>query len=340
MPTSFDKKDPVPRSALALVAAVALAASLAGCSASASAPSSASPTTSSSTTAAPTTDAACQLTAPGAASDGISVTGDFDSKPTVTFTSPLSVDATQRTVAIQGTGDQVTSGARANVEYTLIDAANGKELAASSYDGSDYLTLTIGSSLVGLEKMMSCSTVGSRVVAVIPPADAWGEAGQSSLGVAGTDTIVFVADITGIIPPIVAEDFATMKDMPTVAFDANGAPTITIPDIDPPQFSRLGVISEGTGDVVPAGSSVTVNYTGVNWRTGKVFDSSWESGTPATFTTSQVVNGFRAAIEGQKVGSEVIVVAAPIDGYGSTGSGEDIAPGDTIVFVIDIISIN
>jgi peptidylprolyl isomerase len=80
-----------------------------------------------------------------------------------------------------------------------------------------------------------------------------------------------------------------------------------------------------------------VHYTGINWNTKKVFDSSWERGEPATFVTSQVIPGFTKALVGQKVGSQVIAIIPPADGYGEAGSGEDIGGTDTIVFVVDIL---
>jgi peptidylprolyl isomerase len=282
------------------------------------------------------------VTAAGSVSDSVKASGDFDSKPTVSFDSPLKVDATERTVAIEGDGEAAVSGARAVVDYSVYNGASGKELTSTSYDGSDQQQFSIGAGqiLVGLEKTVACATKGSRVVGVIPPAEAWGETGQTDLGVKGTDSIVFVIDVVDVIPAITAEAYDDMEGMPGVEFDKDGKPTITIPDADPPAQSRLGVIKEGDGDVVPAGANVTVNYTGVTWRDGKVFDSSWDRGEPAQFSTSGVVNAFRAAIEGQKVGSTVVVVAAPIDGYGDTGSGDSIKPGDTLVFVINIISID
>jgi peptidylprolyl isomerase len=67
-----------------------------------------------------------------------------------------------------------------------------------------------------------------------------------------------------------------------------------------------------------------------------MFDSSWSRGAPATFQTTGVVAGFKKALEGQKVGSQVIAIVPPADGYGAQGSGE-ITATDTMVFVVDIL---
>jgi len=100
------------------------------------------------------------------------------------------------------------------------------------------------------------------------------------------------------------------------------------------------VQSKGAGGGHPGPRDrVTVHYTGVIWGTGKVFDSSWTKGTPATFQTSGVIPGFGKALVGQKVGSQVIAVIPPADGYGTAGqAGAGISGTDTLVFVVDILA--
>jgi peptidylprolyl isomerase len=106
------------------------------------------------------------------------------------------------------------------------------------------------------------------------------------------------------------------------------------------------VLKKGSGPKVKEGEPVTVHYTGVLWDTKKVFDSSWKSGAPATFPISGVVPGFGKAMVGQTVGSQVIAVIPPADGYGPDGNQQDpntpdqISGTDTMVFVIDILAVN
>ncbi|MFT4123760.1 MAG: FKBP-type peptidyl-prolyl cis-trans isomerase [Microbacteriaceae bacterium] len=336
---------PVPPIALALCALSLCALPLAGCTATVDDAGATTATTGSatSTAGAVATDAAsdCAPAASGAASEAVSVEGAVGSAPTVSIDAPVSVEATEATTLVAGSGETVLTGSRASVEYTMLSGSTGEVVAASGYDGTDELTLTEGSSIAGIDAMICGAAAGGRVVAVIPPADAWGSSGQSSLGIGADDSIVLVVDVTAVIPPIVTEDYTQMDGMPTVEFDAEGVPTITIPDADPPASTRLGLITAGDGDVVQSGATVTVDYTGVDWQSGEVFDSSWASGEAATFTTTGVVNGFRAALEGQTVGSTLMVVCAPVDGYGDTGSSDgSIAGGDTIVFVLTIRSVS
>jgi len=287
-------------------------------------------------------DSSCEATASGSVSDGISVEGDYGVAPKVTFDTPLTTKATERTVVIQGDGPVVETGADASVYFTLFNGSTGDELTSTAWAEGAAQSITIDESafLVGLVKTLECTSVGSRVVGVIPPTDLWGETGSPDLGVDPADSVVFVADLLNIATgTFVPQKYEDMEGAPEVTFDADGVPTITIPDTAAPATSQLGIITEGDGEAVPASADVTVNYTGVNWTTGEVFDSSWERGEPSPFNTSGVVNGFGKAIEGQKVGTTLIVIVSPIDGYGAAGNG-DIGGTDTIVFVVNIVSLD
>jgi peptidylprolyl isomerase len=75
----------------------------------------------------------------------------------------------------------------------------------------------------------------------------------------------------------------------------------------------------------------------VSWTTGEVFDSSWQRGVPASFSTDGVIAGFRDGLVGQTVGSRVIITIPPDLGYGPYEAGSP-ASG-TIVFVVDILGV-
>ena len=84
-----------------------------------------------------------------------------------------------------------------------------------------------------------------------------------------------------------------------------------------------------------------MQYTGVIWRTKKVFDSSWSRKQPYTteIGVGQVIKGWDTGLVGQTVGSRVLLVIPPADGYGSAGSSAAGIKGtDTLVFVVDIIA--
>ena len=123
---------------------------------------------------------------------------------------------------------------------------------------------------------------------------------------------------------------------------ASTAPTITIPSNNPPSALVTKTLIKGSGPKVAKGQFVIAQYTGYIWRTKKVFDSSWTSGSPFGFvigaTPEQVITGWDTGLAGQTVGSRVMVVIPPKDGYGSAGQSQAGINGtDTLVFVIDII---
>ena len=97
----------------------------------------------------------------------------------------------------------------------------------------------------------------------------------------------------------------------------------------------------GTGATATAGSTVKVQYVGANYATGKIFDSSWSRGQPATFPLNGVIPGFGQAIVGMKVGGRREVIIPPNLAYGaSPPSGSGIAPNETLIFIVDMLKIN
>ena len=316
---------------LATTAAAALL--LAGCA------SSPDPSSTDSTGAATTAAGSCADS--GSASNSVTVTGDFGAAPTTAFTGPYTIDSTERTIITKGDGDDLKNGDMATVDFTIYNGSTGDKVFSTFDQGATPLQLTIDESqfIPGVVRAVNCAPVGSRVAAVIPPADGFGTQGNSSLNISATDSMVMVADIEHLVPSRAdGADQAPQDGLPTVALDDTGAPTITIPQTDAPADLQLEVLKKGDGDTVADGDTVTVQYQGVIWRTGEVFDQSWGRG-PASFQTGGVVPGFKQALVGQTVGSQVLVVIPPALGYGDAGnSSAGIQGTDTLVFVVDILA--
>ncbi|HVT69676.1 MAG TPA: FKBP-type peptidyl-prolyl cis-trans isomerase, partial [Trebonia sp.] len=133
--------------------------------------------------------------------------------------------------------------------------------------------------------------------------------------------------------------------LPTVTAPKPGStagPTVTIPTkAAPPKSLTVKTLIKGKGAVVKKGQDIAVQYDGLIWRTGQSFDSSWSRNTP--FTTpigeGQVIPGWDTGLVGQTVGSRVLLVIPPADGYGSAGESQAGIKGtDTLVFVVDILA--
>lgn len=117
-----------------------------------------------------------------------------------------------------------------------------------------------------------------------------------------------------------------------------GAPTVPVPIGPPPTKLLIEDLKAGTGAVVKANATITVDYIGVACSTGKIFDSSYAGGVPVTFPLNGVIAGWTEGIPGMKVGGERLLGIPPALAYRSDGSPPDIAPDETLWFVIHMES--
>ncbi len=126
---------------------------------------------------------------------------------------------------------------------------------------------------------------------------------------------------------------------PTVTANTGQEPTIGAPTGAPPTALLTTDIIIGTGAEAIATSTLTVQYTLMAWSTGKVVESSWSGGQPATFPLSGVIQGWQQGIPGMKVGGRRLLVIPPDLGYGAAGGGP-IGPNETLIFVVDVVGIS
>ncbi|MFN8083134.1 MAG: FKBP-type peptidyl-prolyl cis-trans isomerase [Dermatophilaceae bacterium] len=321
---------------------------LVGCSSTPSGP--ATPTGSATTTQAVATPSAADR----AMLDTIQVVGadptagtDPVAEPTVTLTKkPVSVSTTTVKVLRPGTGVLSKTGDKVTVRQVLYLGNEGVKLD-SSYGEKQPATFTLsGTDMIpGLISALTGVQKGSRILFVIPPAQAFGTRGRTEIGISGTDNLVVVADVVGVTTPKPVLEkaegtvIAPPAGLPTVTFDDATGPSVTMPKTTPPADTVQQLLIEGNGDVVTVGQEITVHYYGALWKDGKVFDSSWQRKTPATFVIGigKVVKGWDATLVGKKVGSRVLLVIPPKDGYGASGRLPAISGTDTMVFVVDIL---
>ena len=296
--------------------------------------------------------AAADCTAPvssGDASKLVSVTGDFGSAPTVDFPTPLKTDTTQRSEIIEGDGAPLVEGQKVQVDLSVFNATTGEAIEQSSYDGTSMASFVLNDqTLPGLTDGLLCAEVGSRIAVVASAADTFGpNGGNADIGVGPDDSLVFVLDVVkGYLTRADGADQLPVAGLPAVVLAEDGTPGITIPSAEPPTDLKVAVLKKGDGEEVTDGSTVTVNYTGVLWDSKEVFDSSWAKGSPAAFvaadgstTEGGVIPGFAKALIGQTVGSQIIAVIPPDQGYGDQASGS-IPAGATLVFVVDILGVD
>jgi FKBP-type peptidyl-prolyl cis-trans isomerase len=118
-------------------------------------------------------------------------------------------------------------------------------------------------------------------------------------------------------------------------------PKVKVPKGAPPKQLVTKDLEEGSGPAAKAGDEVTVQYVGVNYKTGKEFDASWDRGEPFAFQLGGnfVIPGWEEGIEGMKVGGRRELVIPPELGYGPAGSPPAIPPNETLVFVVDLLEV-
>jgi peptidylprolyl isomerase len=122
---------------------------------------------------------------------------------------------------------------------------------------------------------------------------------------------------------------------------AKTKPVVTVPKGAPPKQLEVKDLEEGSGAEAKSGDKVTVQYVGVDYKTGKEFDSSWSRNEPFPFKlgAGEVIPGWDQGIEGMKVGGRRELVIPPELAYGETGYPPSIAPNETLVFVIDLLAV-
>jgi peptidylprolyl isomerase len=119
-------------------------------------------------------------------------------------------------------------------------------------------------------------------------------------------------------------------------------PTFSPPTGAPPKQLVVKDLIKGTGPAVTSDNqTLTVQYVGKVYKTGKVFDASWTdgSGQPASLPLSGVIPGWQKGLIGMKVGGRRELIIPPSQGYGSTAQAK-IPANSTLVFVIDLHSIS
>lgn len=306
----------VPRLGGALIT-VALAAVLTGCSAAQS--------------------AACR---PEASAGQISrtVRASGTKKPTVTFATPQHASSTQVSTLKPGTGDPIGATQQIVAEFTILNATTGKVVTSTPY-----ASLTQAASFVidkvpvkGLRKALVCSKVGERLAAVIPPKDGYAAASRPAT-VGANDSIVVVADIRrAYLARADGVNQVMAGGLPAVVLAPDGRPGITVPKSAPPKQLVVADLKKGSGVALTASDTAVVHFTGVTWKDRTVFGSTWQDGAPTAIALSTTLKGFKKALVGQRVGSQVLAVIPPSEGYGSAAQGT-IPANSTLVFVVDVL---
>jgi peptidylprolyl isomerase len=109
----------------------------------------------------------------------------------------------------------------------------------------------------------------------------------------------------------------------------------------PPADLVIEDLAVGEGATVGAGQVASVHYVGVSHSSGQEFDASYDRGRPLDFTVGagQVIAGWDQGVNGMKIGGRRKLTIPPHLGYGDRGAGGAIKPGETLIFVVDLVAV-
>jgi len=118
-------------------------------------------------------------------------------------------------------------------------------------------------------------------------------------------------------------------------------PEIDFPEGPAPTDLQIIDLEVGTGPEAVNGKRVAVHYAGVAYSTGEEFDASYDRGEPLVFPlgAGRVITGWDRGLVGMKVGGRRKLVIPPQLAYGDRGAGGVIAPGETLIFVCDLVGV-
>jgi peptidylprolyl isomerase len=123
--------------------------------------------------------------------------------------------------------------------------------------------------------------------------------------------------------------------------DTSTKPVIPKPAGSPPRRLVKEDIVKGKGPAAKPGDTLTVNYVGIAFSTGKQFDASWDRGQPLPVPLGghKVIQGWERGLVGMRKGGRRMLTIPPELAYGTEGYPPAIAPNETLIFVIDLLSL-
>jgi peptidylprolyl isomerase len=274
--------------------------------------------------------------------DGVEVSGDVGSAPTVEIESPVSLEESRTAVLVTGDGAEVAADSRVQLQFALYNGADGEQIESSYERGPQTVSMDVEGGLQYLIDALVGQTVGSRLLVGVAPTDGFGEQANASGAPFGAeDTLLYVVDVLDLVASVAeGEEVADVPEgLPTVTTgDGNVVTGVEVPGGEPPAEIVVQPLIEGEGDPVTADDTITAHYTGVLWDGGETFDSSWDRGEPASFPLTGVIPCWTEGLAGQPVGSRVLLVCPSDQAYGPGGQPPAIPADAALVFVVDILA--
>lgn len=267
--------------------------------------------------------------------DAIKVTGGFGKEPKISFKAPWVIDKTRAKVLSEGDGPTLKEGTTVTVDYYGVNGRTGKKFD-DSFSRGQPATFSLAQVVPGFSKGLTGQKQGSRVLIAMPGSDGYDAGGGSpQAGIEVGDTLIFVVDV--VAAPLNGPEGTKVDPkagLPTVA-DKDGVPEVTIPKSDPPAKLTVQPIIKGKGAKVQASDTITFNYRWYTWD-GKLLEDSYKMGVQQ-YQLAGLLPGMAKGLAGQTVGSRVLLIVPPADGYPDGNASPKIEKDTTLVLVVDLL---
>ena len=273
---------------------------------------------------------------------GVSATGTLGKEPKISFHTPMSVENNTYSILQKGNGETVKDGDRVCSQGIALNAKDGSELMNTWTKNTPDCTLVINkkSTSAAYYNLLKGQKLNTTIAFGINDQT---EEGTSSSYVMALTLVSREKALTKAEGTKVSDIPA---DLPKVTLASNGEPSLNLNGYKAGSSLVAQTLIKGAGKKVTAKSTVSANYTG--WlvdKSGKLkqFDSSWTNGTAASFSLDgQVITGWTKGLTDQTVGSQVLLVIPPSEGYGTEDQKDSegnvtIPANSTLYFVVDIL---
>ena len=264
------------------------------------------------------------------------MTGSYGDTPKVKVDTPWAIDKTRAKVLDASNGPVISEGQSVQVNYYGVNGRTGKKFDESFSTGQP-VAFSLAQVVPGFSKGLTGQHKGSRVVIAMPGQDGYDPmGGNPQAGIEVGDTLIFVVDVVDVqLAGPEGTSVQPKAGLPTVT-DKDGRPEITIPESEPPSTLQVQPLIKGKGQKVGANDTITFNYRWVRWSDGKVLEETYGS-EPAVSPLSGLLPGMVKGLTDQTVGSRVLLVIPPADGYPDGNATPSIKPGETLVMVVDLL---
>ena len=268
--------------------------------------------------------------------DKVTVSGAYGEEPKVKVDKPWAIDKTRTKVLDSSNGAVVKENQTVEVNYYGVNGRSG-EMFDESFSRGQSIAFNLGQVVPGFSKGLVGQRQGSRVLVAMPGSDGYDTSGGNpQAGIEIGDTLIFVVDLVGVqLAGPEGEKVTPKAGLPTVT-DKDGQPVITIPKSDPPAELQVQPLIKGKGKEVGENDTITFNYHWVRWSDGKLLEESY-TGEPANAGLSTLLPGMVKGLTGQTVGSRVLLVIPPSEGYPDGNPTPSVKPGETLVMVVDLL---